>query len=401
MQTERLILRQAHESSFAPFGAEILSTTAEPRSGRFPSLLLETETMTTEQAARESRHSDVIAIAPDMPVSLIEPKAVSAKFESDVDGALSTWGLDAIAAPTSHLTGEGITVAVLDTGIDRNHPAFSSHTIVEEDFSGDGTGDINGHGTHCAGTIFGDPVDGKRIGIATGIKKALIGKVLANDGRGGTINSLKAINWAVDNGANVVSMSLGIDFPRYLQRLVDAGIPKPVATSMALEGYRSNLTAYQTLASAVSAQHELRHTCVIIAASGNESRREENLDWVIAAGIPSAARGIVSVGALGKIGDTLSIAPFSNTGVNLVAPGVHISSARAGHEDLIAFSGTSMATPHVAGVACLWAEWLAGRDQLNPHNLNAKLIASAQTQSIEENQLAGDIGLGCVMSPQS
>jgi len=95
----------------------------------------------------------------------------------------------------------GITVAVLDTGIDSTHPAFTGVTLIEEDFSGSGNGDVQGHGSHCAGTIFGRDVDGTRIGVAPGVDRALIGKVLGDDGSGDSIGLFRGIQWATDQGA--------------------------------------------------------------------------------------------------------------------------------------------------------------------------------------------------------
>ena len=83
-----------------------------------------------------------------------------------------------MGADTSSCTGNGIVVAVLDTGIDASHPAFAGVEVIQKDFTGEGDGDQHGHGTHCAGTIFGRNVNGTRIGVAMGVKKALIGKVL-------------------------------------------------------------------------------------------------------------------------------------------------------------------------------------------------------------------------------
>jgi subtilisin family serine protease len=81
-----------------------------------------------------------------------------------------------VGADTSPFSGDGIVVAVLDTGIDASHPAFEGVDIVQKDFTGEGVGDQHGHGTHCAGTIFGRTSEGTRIGVAPGVKKALIGK---------------------------------------------------------------------------------------------------------------------------------------------------------------------------------------------------------------------------------
>src|SRR5262249_4677245 len=86
-------------------------------------------------------------------------------------------------------------------------------------------GDKQGHGTHCAGTIFGRAVDGKRIGVAPGVTKALIGKVLADDGGGNSDMIFAGIQWAVTEGAQVISMSLGFDFPGSVKRMTDDGWP--------------------------------------------------------------------------------------------------------------------------------------------------------------------------------
>ena len=157
-----------------------------------------------------SRDGQVVAAAPVMPMKLIKPFDAAAPDGSNVPGI--EWGVRAVAAHSSPFDGKGVIVAVLDTGIDKTHPAFAGVTLVEKDFTGGGNGDVNGHGTHCAGTIFGRDVDGRRIGIARGVTNALIGKVLGAGG-GSSDQIVQAIQWAVNEGANVISMSLGIDFP--------------------------------------------------------------------------------------------------------------------------------------------------------------------------------------------
>jgi subtilisin family serine protease len=103
-----------------------------------------------------------------MPIKLITPL--------DIGGgaaATAAWGISAVQADTSPMNGDGVVVSVLDTGIDKAHPAFAGVNIIEQDFSGSGNGDRQGHGSHCAGTIFGRDVGGTRIGIARGVNKAL------------------------------------------------------------------------------------------------------------------------------------------------------------------------------------------------------------------------------------
>ena len=146
-----------------------------------------------------SRDQEVRAIAPVMPTALIEPFA-----DGDSDTNLTaagdvTWGVAAVGADASARTGAGVVVAVLDTGIDATHPAFTGVELVEQDFSGSGNGDKQGHGTHCAGTIFGRDVDGMRIGVARGVGRALIGKVLDDNGSGDSDMIFSGIQWAIQN----------------------------------------------------------------------------------------------------------------------------------------------------------------------------------------------------------
>ena len=148
------------------------------------------------------------------------------RFQGRRDEA--AWGLDAVGASSSGQDGDGVTVAVLDTGIDKAHPAFAGLPFADEDlvdFIADEAGkpgsaeDDHGHGTHVAGTIFGRTVGGIRIGIAPGIRKVLIGKVLGLQG-GSTEAVFNAIEWRW-TAADVISMSLGCNFPGFVKRLVD------------------------------------------------------------------------------------------------------------------------------------------------------------------------------------
>src|SRR5262249_54000220 len=159
----------------------------------------------------------------------------------------SPWGIAAVKADESHFDGSGVVMAILDTGIDKTHVAFGGIELVEQDFTGDGNGDQAGHGTHCAGTVFGRDVGGTRIGIARGVTRALIGKVLGNDGRGSSEALYRAMTWAINSGARVISMSLGFDYPGLVQRFVGEGWPPELATSVALEAYRANLRLFDDI----------------------------------------------------------------------------------------------------------------------------------------------------------
>jgi hypothetical protein len=137
----------------------------------------------------------------------------------------------------------------------------------------------------------------------------------------------------------------------------------------------------------------------LVAAAGNESRREEDPNFVIAVSPPAAAEGMISVAAVGPSPDGWTIASFSNYGARLSAPGVNILSARAGG-GLTTMSGTSMATPHVAGVAALWAEKLMKSGQFSQQRFTDRLSGSAVTTGLRLGFSPSDVGNGVVQAPQ-
>lgn len=346
-----------------------------------------------------TREAGMVAVAPAMPMKLIEPRDGGAATVPTAAG--NAWGIEAVGAHTSPFSGKGVVVAVLDTGIDANHPAFPSTglTLIQQDFTGEGLIDQHGHGTHCAGTVFGRDVQNTRIGVARGVGKALIGKVIGQ--RGGSSDRIaQAILWAVTSGANVISMSLGIDFPGYVAALQAAGMPAEMATTRGLEGYRQNVQLFERLAALVRAQAAFGQPAMLVAAAGNESRRDLRPDFEVAVSPPAVSEGFVSVGALQKSAAGLSVARFSNTFANVSGPGVDVLSAWPG-TGLRSLSGTSMATPHVAGVAVLWAEKILSSRPLNSTKWTARLIGSAATGGFQAGFDPADVGAGLVQAPQS
>ncbi|MEY9136499.1 subtilisin family serine protease [Bradyrhizobium diazoefficiens] len=376
-------------SPFEEFGptTESVPAAPEPR--------VEVLNVTPADAHSIAQDQQVTAVAIPMPIALIKP--CETDLPAGIAAATDAWGISAIGADRSPFTGDGVVVAVLDTGIDKSHPAFAGVDIIEKDFSGSGDGDRNGHGTHCAATIIGRDVNGKRIGIARGVRKALIGKVLADNGGGNSDMIFRGIQWALEQGAHVISMSLGFDFPGAVQRMVTGGMPISPATSNALEAYRSNLRFFDALTQMIEAKGAFGDTAVVVAATGNESVRPT---FTVAASLPAASRGIISVAALGRnLAGKFEVAKFSNTMSQLAAPGVDILSAKAGG-GLASMSGTSMACPHVAGIAALWWEALrkSGTVKASASLVATKLLGTARTDGLSDGPL--DRGTGIVTAPQ-
>jgi len=391
-----IVLRDVSTPRAAASGRDNVTAMAAAAAGPVEGISVHEETLTEAESSAIRRDPRVLAIAEPMPLQLIRPVAV--EDAPVAAAAAATWGVDAVGAPASPFDGTGITVAVLDTGIDPTHPAFAGVTLVRRNFTTGPDDDVDGHGTHCAGTILGRDVSGQRIGVARGVTKAVIGKVLGPGG-GSSATLLSAIQWALDQGAHVISMSLGIDFPGFVKWLVDDnGIPIEPATSIALEQYRANVNLFNAVADVLAARALVEQGAIVVAASGNESNRPA---FEIAVAPPAAATGIIAIGALGQSGGGLRVAPFSNTQVDVSAPGVGVVSARAGG-GLVSMSGTSMATPHAAGVAALWAhKLLATTGAVEPEALTARLLASGTLVPLAAGSAERDVGSGLAQAPSA
>jgi subtilisin family serine protease len=397
MEKERYVVLRATGASPNVLGG-IRAGTAEAANLKVE---VETATLTPKDVHDARRDPALLGAAPVMPVVLIKPLedtgGAVAQDESEV-----TWGVTAVGAAGSPFTGAGVTVAILDTGIDAAHEAFAGKQIVQKDFTGEGDGDGNGHGTHCAGTVFGGPVGGIRIGVAPGVERALIGKVLGAAGGGSTEQILDGLLWAVREGANVVSMSLGFDFPGLVRRLVDErGMAIEAATSVALTAFRENVRLFDALGQLVRAHSSMFSNAAIVAAAGNESKRPQ---YEVGTSAPAAADGLISVGALQRGTGTpvrLGVASFSNAAPVISGPGVGVQSAKPGG-GLRSLNGTSMATPHVAGVAALWFEQIRS---VNPNahirQLEGKLLGMATLDQIVEGEALANVGVGIARAPQA
>jgi subtilisin family serine protease len=279
---------------------------------------------------------------------------------ADVDAAVAgvTWGLKACKVPPSTFNGTGIKVAVLDTGFDLGHPEFAGRSFVTNTFVGQPVQDLHGHGSHTIGTACGPsapPGSVQRYGIGSR-SQIFVGKVLTNSGSGTQAQILAGMNWAIANKCAVISMSLRAPVP-----------PQPSYTA--------------------AGNAALAAGCLIIAASGNDSARPGT---IAPAGAPANSPSIVSVAA---VDINLRIAPFSNGGkVDIAGPGVNVFSSWPRPNLHNTISGTSMATPHVAGCAALWAQTSAS---LRGAALRAKLLATAKHLPLP----ASDVGAGLVQAP--
>jgi subtilisin family serine protease len=370
----------------------------------FP-FILESAQLDLAGIERIKRSADVEDVIPEIPFQKPKPLAHGARpvAESDViDGA--GWGLHAIGAMSAANDGRDVTVAVLDTGIDASHPAFAGLELAVKDFtvgdagSAGGAPDLDGHGTRVAAAIFGRDVEGIRIGVAPGIGKALVGKVMPPEGA--NLVALKSgLDWALNEGADIVCLSLGIDYPGLVERYHDAfGVPLDIATSRVFEAYRRTMRLFDTYAAHVKARTLDKGGAILIAASGNESRRDENPGYFVNTSPPAASDDFVAIGAISRgEGGQLHLSPFSNRDCQFVAPGDSIVSAKA-NGGLCTDTGTSMAAPYAAGVCALWLSMRHGKARPAKWADDLDLLLKRYAKPIAG--ASSDIGAGLVYAPQ-
>jgi len=283
--------------------------------------------------------------------------------------------------------GSGIRIAILDTGVSSSHPDLKGKIILEQsfvlkkynfDFDENAT-DFNGHGTHVAGIAAGTGAASNGIyrGVAPGAQIINV-KCLNMFGQGTTAAILKAIEWAVSAGADIINMSFGTS-------VGDPNDPISIAAEKAVE-----------------------EGIVVVAAAGNSG------PYYSSVGSPGAAYGVITVGACDWKGQ---VASFSSRGPTLtwssdpdvLAPGVNVIAplapesymqkaglklGKAINGTYISLSGTSMATPAVAGAAAILLQAFPSLKKNNPHAIRIALMKTAKNIGLNENiQGAGIINV--------
>ncbi|MBK6013909.1 S8 family serine peptidase [Streptomyces sp. MBT53] len=266
--------------------------------------------------------------------------------------------------------GTGVEVAVLDTGVDLGHPDLAGKIAGSESFVPDETvQDGFGHGTHVASTIVGSGAasGGRYKGVAPGAR-LLVGKVLDNTGSGQASWIIAGMEWAAHSGAKIVSMSLG----------GTASGPSDVLSETVDELSASTGTLF-------------------VIAAGNAGPGEQTV------GTPGIADSALTVGAVDK---SDQLASFSSRGPRLgdyavkpeiTAPGVSITAARAAGTTMpggtpvddyyTTASGTSMATPHVAGAAALVVQ---AHPDWTGEQIKEALASTAKTNAVNSVFEQGD-----------
>jgi subtilisin len=332
-----------------------------------------------EQLDRLRRRAEVVAVVSNEPCLLAGSRSGGHEAPGAQGSGLGTgvgsppahsWCLEMIGATAGHgPSGRGVGVAVLDTGVDLGHPDLAAR--FQEDWKAasfvpdEGVQDGHGHGTHCVGVVGGPPhsSSGTRYGVAPGVT-VLVGKVLSDAGSGFCDWVLDGIDWAAESGARVISLSC----------VSSRAVGQPYAV------------VYERVAETLL---RTRPGALLLAAAGNASERP----WYTRpVDNPAACPSLVAVAAVHRAGRiaTFSGCQMDDIGqVNLSAPGVGVHSAWAGG-GFRTLSGTSMAVPHVAGVAALYLE--------EEPSLSARGLWRALRQRALPLGAARDFGSGLVQA---
>ena len=361
------MLRAAAELESRPAVLETPIPEAEPPPlvRYYPNLGIALGTVTKEGLAAVKRDRNVAKVLGTPRLELIRPaKASAARLQAQL-----TWGIRKLRIPAlweRGLAGKGVVVGHLDTGVDGSHPGLTQSIASFAEFDsfgrevvpGPAPYDSNDHGTHTAGTIAGRPLDNRHFGVAPGAKLA---SAMVIEGGQVVARVLGGMDWAIAQGVRILSMSLGLpgwwdDFVPLTQVLRDRGI-------------------------------------LPVFAVGNEGPGTSRS--------PGNYVESLSVGAFDRLKE---VARFSSsqqfarrtdpTVPDVVAPGVGVISARPGG-GFQSMDGSSMATPHVAGLAALLLE---AKPDATVDELERAILSSC---SREPGWAPERAGVGCPDGPRA
>lgn len=265
------------------------------------------------------------------------------------------WGMDKVRAPESwnkDITGEGVKVGVIDTGIQTTHPDLKVVDGISTVSYTSSYNDDNGHGTHVAGIIAGLQNNIGIVGVAPDVSLYAI-KAMDKTGNGTMSDIARGIEWAIEKNLDVINLSLGSNQNSYLlQQAID---------------------------------NAWKNGIVVVAAAGNEG------------GPVSYPAALPSAIAVSAIDSNYNIASFSNRGskIEFAAPGVNILSTYI-NSSYANLNGTSMASPYVAGVMALYK-------QAYPALSNSELRNLAKNEAMDIGATGKDnyFGYGLIQSPIS
>ncbi len=274
------------------------------------------------------------------------------------------WGLKLNGIDQLHLQtqGEGVRVALLDTGIDDAHPDLKDRIAAMKDFSGSawGTRDQQGHGTHTAGTIAADDNGVGVVGVASKCS-LLVGKVLGDDGSGSMEAVADGIRWAIAQKAQIISMSLG----------------SPDADDGVL----------------AAIQEAVKAGIFVVCAAGNEGHLVDKITRQDINTVDYPGKWTELCSCVGAHDESGKIAEFSSRGpeVDFLAPGVNVASCWPGGRYAY-LDGTSMATPFMAGTAALLIAYRKAKGY-EPITSQAMLEALVSVKAIPAKDYGAGHGL--------
>ncbi|TVP81285.1 MAG: peptidase S8 [Alkalicoccus sp.] len=323
----------------------------------------ETVNFADGEVLREYEYMDVLHVTlPEPAVNGLENNPNIAFIEENIEVQTAQtvpWGIDRLEAPSMHssgLTGSGVSVAVLDTGIEASHSDLNvqggeSFVTGEADpFS-----DENGHGTHVAGTVGALDNSEGVLGVAPAADLYAV-KVLGAEG-GGTLDGIIAgIEWSIANDMDVINMSLGT--PTH---------------SQAMETASSNASEAGIL---------------VIAAAGNDGTNWFGSNTI---NYPARYDSVMAVGALDSNDNRASFSSVGNE-LEVMAPGADIYSTYPGNS-YASLNGTSMAAPHAAGAAALMMH--------NDSSLSSEDVRSTLNETADHLGSSFEYGNGVINLPEA